>query len=312
MNEMHLYKVIESEKINKLVCQFSLKVIDECERQYSQKLNNIVQTIKNSPESYKVLLLAGPSSSGKTTTAQNLRDGLRAEGIGAWSISLDDFFKDQENIKIKDGELDYESLDALDLDLIHKCLDQLIRTSESEFPVFDFINNKRSIFKRILKTNNSDIVILEGLHALNPKLLLPSYSKKCLRVYISVSTSFVSNNKTIITTKDLRLIRRIIRDYKFRNTHPYETLKMWSNVCAGEIKYIEPFKESAQIFIDSCITYEPCIFHKYLDNIIQELDKTNIYYNQILKIYNKLLYFNKLDSSVIPPNSILREFVGPT
>lgn len=312
MNKMHIYKSIDIEEINRLVSQISFKVVDFCEQQYNQKLNNIVQTIKNSPASYKVLLLAGPSSSGKTTTAQILRDSLRAVGVGAWSISLDDFFKDHENIKTQNGEPDYESLDALDLELIHKCLDQLIKTSKSEFPVFDFISNKRSVFKRLIKTDQNDIVILEGLHALNPRLLLPSYSDRCLKVYVSVSTSFAHDNKTIIATKDLRLIRRIIRDYKFRNTHPYETLKMWTNVCNGEIKYIEPFKESAQIFIDSCIVYEPCIFHKYIDNIIEDADKSNIYYNKLLEIYNQLMYFDKLDSSIIPPNSILREFVGPT
>lgn len=311
MNKNHIYKSIDIKTINDFINKNSSNFVDSSEKQYSQNLDNIINTIKNKPDSYKVILLAGPSSSGKTTTAKLLRDNLRANGIGAWTVSLDDFFFDRKNIKIIDNELDYESLDALDLELIHKCLDKLIKTSESEFPVFDFISNKRSVFKRILKTNHNDIVILEGLHALNPKLLLSSYSNKCLKVYISVSTSFFYNNKIIISPEDLRLIRRIIRDYKFRNTHPYETLKMWSNVCNGETKHIKPFKESAQIFIDSCLIYEPCIFHKYLENIIKIVDNSNIYYQDILNIYNKLLFFKELDSSIIPPNSVLREFVGP-
>ena len=311
MNKMHVYRTIEVSEINQLIKKISKKVVNHCENQYNSDINNITKIITSGSSSYKILLLAGPSASGKTTTSNLIRESLLAEGIGAWCVSLDDFFKNPKDIKIlSDGQPDYESLDSLDLPLIHKCLHELIENSESKFPVFDFLTNSRSNFSRNLKIDKHDIVIIEGLHALNPNLLLPSFKDQCLKVYVSVSTSYIQDEQTVLTPRDLRLIRRIIRDHNFRNTLVYETLGMWQKVCEGEKEFIDPFKESAQIFIDSCISYEPCIFHRYLKSIINSSDKNNEKYHELLKICDKLSFFYELDSSVVPANSILREFVG--
>ena len=313
MNKTHKYKFIDVNEINSLVKNISFNVVAKCEQMYTNKLSNITNLIVKNPNTYKILLLAGPSSSGKTTTAQLLKDYLRAKGIGAWSISLDDFFLKRENLcTLSNGNPDYESIASLDLPLIHKCLNELVTNSISEFPVFDFIIKERSNFKRTIKIGKKDILILEGLHALNPSLLCDYYSNKCLKVYVSVSTSYIYQNKIIISPQNLRLIRRIIRDCKFRNTPAYETLKIWPTVCECEEKYIVPFKNSAEIFIDSCISYEPCIFHSYLEEIINNCNKDDYFYPKLLEVHNKLMYFNKLNSAIIPPNSILREFIGLT
>lgn len=313
MNKTHKYKFIDVDDINSLVENISYAIVHKCEQTYTNKLNAITDLISKNLDTYKILLLAGPSSSGKTTTAQLLRDYLRAKGIGAWSISLDDFFLNHKCVPIlKNGELDYESIESLDLPLIHKCLNELVTNSVSEFPIFDFTINERSNFTHTIKISQNDILILEGLHALNPSLLSNYYANKCLRVYVSVSTSYTYQNKIILSPQDIRLIRRIIRDYKFRNTSAYATLKSWPTVCEGEEKYIVPFKESANIFIDSCISYEPCIFHHYLEDIISECDKTNSCYPKLLQVHNQLIHFKKLNNVIIPPNSILREFIGLT
>ncbi len=140
--------------------------------------------------------------------------------------------------------------------------------------------------------------------------MLPSYIDKCLKVYVSVSTSYVKEEKTIIKPSELRLIRRIIRDNKFRNTSPYDTLRIWPFVCEGEQKYINPFKESANIFIDSCLSYEPFIFNEYIVELLNMVDESNLCYEEILKIYHKLTYFENINSSTVPINSMLREFIG--
>ena len=315
MNKLHIYKTIDIKELNKHINSSFSKTIDLAERQYNNKLNNIINTIINSHGTYKILLLAGPSSSGKTTTAQLLKYKLKLKGVTAWVISLDDFFFGSKEIPIfENDEPDYESLNSLDVPLIHKCLKELAEKSKSEFPIFDFITNERSKTKRIIEISNDDIVILEGLHALNPELLHPSYSDSCLKVYISVSTNYTLGGTTIINPIDLRFLRRIIRDYKFRNTPPHKTFNMWPSVCNGEKLYIEPFKESAQIFIDSCLSYEPCIFHQYISEKIKYADKTNIYYklyyDKFLEVYNPLTYFKALSPTVVPKHSVLREFIG--
>ncbi len=313
MNRIHVYRTIEISEINKLIEQISDKVVRHCENQYNNGVDKIAQLIASDSSAYKILLLSGPSASGKTTTSQLVRDFLKTKNIDAWCISLDDFFLNPQDITLfDDGTPDYESLNSLDLPLIHKCLFELIKDSESNLPIFNFMTNTRSKLKRKLKIDKNDIIIIEGLHALNPSLLLPSYSDRCLKVYVSISTSYINNDQVILDPKDLRLIRRIIRDHRFRNTHVYETLNMWPVVCSGEKKYIDPFKETSQIFIDSCISYEPCIFRSYLETIIKNSDKSNVKYKQLLEIYDKLSNFKNLDSSIIPEDSILREFVGQT
>lgn len=311
MKNIHVYRSIDIDEINNLFKNISYKIVDIAERRYNDELKNVVNLVMNNFSKYKIILLAGPSASGKTTTAKLLQNALRASGIGAWVISLDDFFWGKDCIPRNGmGQLDYESINSLDLDLVHKCLEELILTSSSEFPIFDFINDTRSEFKRLIKISDGDILILEGLHALNPELMLPSYINKCLKVYVSVSTSYVKEEKTIIKPSELRLIRRIIRDNKFRNTSPYETLKIWPFVCEGEQKYIDPFKESAKIFIDSCLSYEPFIFNNYIVELLNMIDKSDLRYEEILNISHKLTYFKNIDSSTVPINSILREFIG--
>lgn len=285
------------------------KFIENCEQDYISQLKSAVNEViyKGS----KVVMLAGPSSSGKTTTAHKLSQCFGERGICAHVVSLDDFFLGMKHYPIlPNGQVDMESVKTLDLELINKTFYQLVTTGEADFPLFDFEISERKKEVLHLCLGERDVLIVEGLHALNPLLTETIDASNVYRIYVSTRTQFMYKEHVVLTPKDNRLIRRMVRDHNFRGRPPKDTLDNWQNVLDGEEKYIYEFRDSADFKIDSALNYEGCIFHHYILPLTKELKGDPTYGGKIRQVVEILEAFDDIDFEYIPQDSLLREFIG--
>lgn len=273
----------------------------------AKKYQDEVEVIANSIiyGSKRFVLLAGPSSSGKTTTSKMIQKHLHSQGRGCITISLDDFYINRDVTPIlPDGKYDFENFDILDLDTFNNCISDLITTCETDLPTFDFVSGTRNKDLNHIKVSDQDIIIIEGTHALNPKLLRIGNASLFYRVYICVYSNFQINGTTIIPAKLLRFMRRLIRDSQTRGTGIEETLEMWNNVCLGEDKYIKPYRVSANYLLDTTHLYEPLLYHTYLEDMLR--NSKNPYG---IELYEKLQYCGYLKEDIVPDDSLLWEFL---
>ncbi len=279
------------------------KLIDFSEKKYRDEVevmaNSIIYGLR------RFVLLAGPSSSGKTTTSKMLQKQLIAQGFHCVTISLDDFFIDRTiTPKLPDGRYDFENFDILDLKTFNNCIEDLMYKYETDLPIFDFVTGSRKKEVNHIKISKDDVIIIEGTHALNPKLLTISDTHLFYKVYICVYSNFQIDGKTILPAKLLRFMRRLIRDAQTRGTGVEETLAMWNNICEGEDKYIKPYRVSANYLLDTTHIYEPLLYHTYLEKI---LSKSTHPYG--VELYEKLQHFGYLTEDVVPEDSLLWEFL---
>jgi uridine kinase len=303
------YSTIEIENINEMAKQPS-EFIRQCENSYQQQIDMLIRVLKKRPNC-RVLLLSGPSSSGKTTTAHKISQSLSLLDIRAPVISLDDFYLGVEHYpKLEDGTPDMETIEALDLALINDTISKLITQGTARFPVFNFEKSERSTQSNEIHFRKNDILILEGLHALNPKVLNILGKDQLFRVYISTRTVYTLLGKVILAPKDMRLIRRTSRDYYYRGNEPAKTLHSWKDVLDGEEKYIYPFRDNSDFKIDSSLDYEACVFHHYILPLIQSLKDNRACSVKVHQIIEILEAFDDIDNSLIPKDSLLREFIG--
>ncbi len=285
--------------------------IKESEANYQFQLDMVAEKLSGRDDNCSIILLSGPSASGKTTTAHKLSKTFEKKGVKAPVISLDDFFVGKEHYqKLPDGTLDMESISTLDIPHIKYCLSELLEKGSCDFPVFDFKTSSRSDKINHIEIEENDILIIEGIHALNPVLTEGIPADRIVKIYVSVRTKFMNGEDSIFEPKTIRLMRRMIRDKRDRNHSPEETLKMWNNIVEGEIKYIDPFRDDVDVKIDTTLDYEPCIFHNFLYPLLDKIDKTNENLNELLKMYYGLEMFTDIDEKLLPKNSLLREFVG--
>ena len=297
--------------INDLAQHDPASLIGKGEHYYHRNVNDAVDYIYENRMSIRIILLAGPSSSGKTTTALNIGRRLAEKGVHAPVISLDNFYRNRNEIPYdQDGQQDLETVEALDIPKINSCFEELIETGKSDFPIFDFKRSERSEEVQHIELGEQDLIIMEGIHALNPRLTQRVANKGLFRIYISVLTDLVDGEEIILHHKDCRLMRRIIRDEQHRGASMTETLGMWNKVCAGEEKYIHPFKNTADMMIDSIHYYEPCIYHHYLLPMIDEVERGSSYYEKAQQLKKILDSYWDLDKSWVPADSLLQEFVG--
>ncbi|HZH92740.1 MAG TPA: nucleoside kinase, partial [Tissierellaceae bacterium] len=211
----------------------------------------------------------------------------------------------------KDGEPDFESIDAIDLDLFNSDLVKLLEGESVQLPKFNFITGKREASGKWISVDRDHPIIIEGIHGLNPKLTIDIPEKNKFKVYISALTQLNIDNHNRISTTDTRLIRRMVRDVKFRGNEPSRTFEMWQGVRSGEEKFIFPFQEEADAMFNSSLVYEMSVLKKYIMPLLQEVTPESVYYSEAKKLLKFLKYFNPIeDESCIPPNSILREFIG--
>lgn len=259
----------------------------------------------------KLILISGPSSSGKTTFSKRLSVQLMANGIRPYPISLDDYFVDRENTpRDANGDYDYESLYALDLPFFNQQLQSLLNGEEVELPRFDFTTGKRNPSGNKLRLTDNMILILEGIHALNPELTahLPADSK--FKVYVSALTTILLDNHNYIPTTDNRLLRRIIRDYKYRGYSAKETIARWPSVRAGEEKWIFPYQENADVMFNSALLFELAVIKDYAEPILRQVPNNRPEYSEAYRLRKFLEYFVPLQDKELPPTSLLREFLG--
>ncbi len=298
--------------INELAADNTQQFILNAENRYDESLNKIVERICNNPD-IEIVLLAGPSSSGKTTTANKINEKLDACGHKAYTISLDDFYRNAKDAIIDEetGKPDYESVNSLQLDLLSAVLQKLVEQRKSFIPRYDFDSGVRTDEAFEIELKLGDVVILEGLHALNPLIYSALPSHALLKLYISVSTRIYDDKGHVLMTKrDLRLIRRTVRDFQFRSSSVENTFNMWADVLEGENKYLSPFKYCADILIDSIHNYEPCVFRNEALRLFKTVDKDSSWYNETQRLTDKLIQFNSIPKDIVPENSLLREFLG--
>ncbi|NLK64434.1 MAG: nucleoside kinase [Tissierellia bacterium] len=260
----------------------------------------------------KIVLIAGPSSSGKTTFAQRLSIQLRVNGKKTYAISLDDYFIDRHlTPKDENGDFDFESIKALDLELFNEQLIDLMAGEEVQIPVYNFKAGRREYSREPVKLTSDYIIIIEGIHGLNDELTenIPEVNK--FRIYISALTQLNIDRHNRIATSDLRLLRRIVRDNTHRGNNASKTMELWDNVVKGAERYIFPYQENADAIFNSALVYELGVLKKYAEPIIMEIDEDNSFYSERQRLLKFLSYFLTIeDESDIPNTSILREFIG--
>lgn len=297
--------------INTMAQNYPERLIDRAEERYNEIISEAQKRACSDSKS-EIILLAGPSSSGKTTTAKKIAVKLMEQGHMAYTVSLDDFYKNWEDAIIdENGNRDFETVHALDLECLSSTLKSLIYDGFAMIPQYDFDTGKRKEKLVELKLNEGDVVIVEGLHALNPIIYGDLPSDRLLKIYISVSTRIYDNGGNVLMTKrDLRLIRRTIRDYQFRNSSVENTFSMWQSVLDGENKYLAPYKYCADILIDSIHNYEPCVFKREALELFRTVPKDSIWYGETQRLSKSLEDFYSLSPSMVPDSSLMREFLG--
>lgn len=276
----------------------------------NNKLLTLATEINKNKKDLKVVLIAGPSSSGKTTTTRKLSTFLQSYGINPKVLSMDDYFVDKEETPIgKDGKPDYECLEAMDLKLFDKQMDLLLKNEEVLIPTFNFILCKKE-YKQTLKLEENDILLIEGIHALDSKILTNINSNKKYKVYLSALTELNIDYHNRISTTDNRLLRRIIRDNRTRNYKVESTLKTWPNVRLGEEKYIFPFQDEADFVFNTALIYEIGVLKTYVEPLLYSVPYESEYYEEARRLINFLRLFLPITADDIPKDSILREFIG--
>ena len=258
-----------------------------------------------------IVLLAGPSSSGKTTTAGKIAQKIKNSGRNAYTLSLDDYYRNAADIPLTaEGLKDFENVSALDIDLIHKTFSDLIEKRTAQVPEFDFVSGTRKPETKRVELKKDDLIIVEGIHALNPIITKGLDESHITKVYISVSSRVTDDaGRVIFSKRNLRLVRRMIRDYHYRNTSVEKTLSQWPEVLKGEDKYIFPFERNSSFRIDSFHPYEPCLFKSEAVELLKTVGEDSNVYPIVSELKNSFSELDTIDMSKLPANSLLREFV---
>ena len=285
-------------------------IINISEALQEKKLAKIAEEIA-SREGVKLVLLAGPSSSGKTTSCKRLSIQLAVNGLKPLQISLDDYFVDRDKTpKDENGEFDFESIYALNLDLLNEQFNALFRGEEVELPKYDFPSGKSVKSGKMLKLEPNNVLVVEGIHALNPELTAHVPEEQIFRVYASALTTILLDNHNYIPTTDNRLLRRIIRDYKYRGVSAQETIHRWPSVRAGENKWIFPFQENADAMLNTAMLYELSVLKTQAEPLLQQVPENCEEFAEAYRLLKFLKYFKGIPYNNLPPTSLLREFLG--
>ncbi len=259
----------------------------------------------------KVVLISGPSSSGKTTFSKRLSIQLMTNGIRPYPISLDNYFVDRAHTPLNEkGDYDYESLYALDLDFFNKQLSALLKGEEVELPRYNFTTGEREFKGDYLRIDKNMVLILEGIHALNPELTPQIPTENKYKVYVSALTCIKLDNHNYIPTTDNRLLRRIIRDYKYRNYSAEQTILRWPSVRAGEDKWIFPYQEEADAVFNSALLFELSVLKEYVEPILNRVPLDSEAHSEAYRLRKFIQYFVPVQDRDLPPTSLLREFLG--
>lgn len=295
--------------INAAALADPIGLIATAEEAYDNELNRVVEQVLAAGH-IKIILLAGPSGSGKTTTAHILRDKLTCRGHKAQVVSLDHFYLAAEKMpRQENGQPDFETVYSLDIPEIHRVFSELITTEATTIPTFDFKTKKRG-HSHPIDISDNGLLIVEGLHALNP-ILTDRLAADCLfKIYISANQKIYDDEgKTVLSSRQIRLARRMSRDFIYRNTTASETLRLWTAVVAGEEKYLYCYKGTADVLLKTFHSFEPCIFRNIILDLLQGLDPATDNYEYVMRVKRGLERFFPLEPSLVPETSLIREFI---
>lgn len=285
-------------------------IIQVAEAIHDRKLVELVQDIEKR-KNIKMVLIAGPSSSGKTTFAQKLGVQLKLTGYNPITISMDNYFKERKDTPLgEDGKYNFETVDALDIELFNSQMKDLIDGKTVELPEFDFVVGTKKYNGKFLKLEKNDVMIIEGIHALNPILTKFTPDENKYKVYIAPITTLNIDGYTKISSSDSRFLRRMVRDYTTRGHSVDRTFELWGNVKKGEEKYIFPFVDDADFIYNSSLNYEPSVMKTFAQPLLLQVDSSSEFYSEARRLYAYLNNFTPLETGNIPINSIIREFIG--
>lgn len=288
----------------------ALEFINICETRHNNQLASLGEKILRDINTIRLIAVAGPSSSGKTTFTNRLRIQLKSLGIDPLMISVDDFYNEGHDAPIDEyGKPDFEHIDALDRKLFDEVIYKLINGEEVALPIYSFKTNKRTFGKPVKLAKNQPIMI-EGIHALNDELTPSIPSELKFKVYIAPQAQLHIDDHNPISLSDIRLIRRMVRDFETRNSSCEQTLEMWPSVRRGEFKWIYPHQSSADFVFNSELSYELCVLKKHALPLLEAVDKESPYFIQANRLVKFLKYFTDILDKWIPCNSIIREFIG--
>lgn len=293
---------------------YATDLINVAEALQEKKISQIAETIyhrgKNG-DRVKLVLISGPSSSGKTTFSKRLSIQLMTNGLKPYPLSLDNYFVDREQTPLdENGKYDYESLYALDLTLFNQQLEALLRGEEVDLPRFNFALGKKEYSGDKLRIDNHTILILEGIHALNPELTKHINEANKFKIYVSALTTISLDDHNWIPTTDNRMLRRIIRDFNYRGYSAQETISRWPSVRAGEDKWIFPYQENADVMFNSALLFEFAVLRRHAEPILTDVPRNSSEYCEAYRLLKFIKYFTPVQDKEIPPTSLLREFLG--
>ena len=304
-NESDTRIKVNVEEINKKNSENVYRFISRGEEAYNEQIEDIAEQIKLNNK--RIVLITGPSSAGKTTSSFKICEALEKLSFNTFVINMDNFFKDLDTVPfLPNGERDMEGIVALDTDTIKKCLNDILNFGKTMLPQFDFKTHKRKLDWVECNLKDNEIVILEGIHALNPEISSGLDESKIYKIYVHCNTDFYYNNQLFLGARQLRLLRRLIRDERERHTSAEETLLLWKAVCTGEDKNIRPYKKNADFLLNSTLFYEPLLYKGLLLEEFEKIkDNTQINY-----FLDKFKYLSVVEKTLIPKYSLVREFIG--
>lgn len=286
-------------------------VIKVSEALHEKKIAEIATRISQTHDKVNLILIAGPSSSGKTTFSKRLSVQLAVNGLHAIQISLDDFFVDREHTPVDEhGDYNFEALEAIDIAYFNQLLLKLLDGEEVELPRFDFQTGARVFKGELLTMKKDQILIIEGIHGLNPGLIPMIDPAKTFKIFISALTQISFDEHTYVPTTDNRLLRRMIRDAKFRGYSASKTIQRWPSVRRGEDNYIFPFQENADVIFNSALVYELAVLKRYANSLLKTVKENEPQYSEAVRLLIFISYFSFIPETEIPPTSVLREFLG--
>ena len=302
---------IDLSEINREAKEDISALVRRSEEYYFEQIRTVASSFEAQFPDNPLILLAGPSSSGKTTTSYRLQDELHRRGIKTLTISLDDFYRDREMAqRMPDGSFDLDDPEMVNIAEMETYLEKLEKEGEWDFPIYDIGTGKRKVGEaRHLSFDDHTAIVIEGLHALNPRVCDRPYFQKAMKIYISIKSEYYAGTKKVLNTRQLRLVRRLIRDANYRNSNLQETLSIWNNVVSGEERFIRPFRTRADFWIDSIHFYEPLIYGPVLNALYEKEFPKGDAGQMVEFLLEKLSYFTDVDQKVVPKDSLLEEFL---
>lgn len=284
----------------------------ECDERYNDEIYDVAEKILAHMAECPIVLLSGPSGSGKTTTSMKIAEELNRRGVKTYHVGMDDYFKTircDTVPRTPEGDMDLESPLCLDMDLLNKHFTMLERGERIYVPKYEFSRQMRIQEPgKSIQLKKDEIVVFEGIHALND--MITDVHPEAFKLYISARSNVEFDGKVVFRRYWFRLVRRMVRDYKFRGTDPQDTLRMWANVIRGERNYISPFKHKADYRFDSSFAYEPAVFNEIATKLFQSIPEGIDRFENLRKVLPALQLFGSIDEALVAPDAMIREFIG--